>query len=149
MFNYVHIFVMYQIFNDQITWENTKDLFLAEYVVEFLTYRMIQWLQCMDRSTLKASTQCSCYYESKPQITNKRNCSPSTSLLPADKAAGRGDEHIDSHSVRAPPHTTQADTEQFSTKVDKTAGRSGRGTYFYTLTYITHESTLSLCQTNV
>jgi len=71
------------------------------------------------------------------------------SLLPADKAAGRGDKHIDSHSVRTPSHTTQADTEQFSTKADKTAGRSGRGMYFYTLTYITHESNLSLCQTSV
>ena len=97
----------------------------------------------------KASTQCSRYYENKVQITNKHNCSPSTSLLPADKAACRGDKHIDSHSVRAPSHTTQADTKQFSTKVDETTGGSGHGTYFYTLTYVTHESNLSVCQTSV
>lgn len=138
MFNYVHIFVMYQFLNDQITWENTTDFFLAESVVEFLAYRMIWRLECVHQSTLKASTQCSRYYESKTQIMNKHNCSPSMSLLPADKAAGRGDQHVDSHSVWAPSHTTQADTKQFSTKVDKTAGRSGHGMYFYTLTYTHH-----------
>jgi hypothetical protein len=48
----------------------------------------------------------------------KHNCSLSTSLLPADKAAGRGDKYIDSDFVRAPPDITQADTKQLGTKAD-------------------------------
>ena len=71
------------------------------------------------------------------------------SLLPVDKAAGWGDKHINSYSVRAPSHATQDDTKQFSTKADKTTGRGDRGMYFYTLTFITHNSNLSLCQTSI
>jgi hypothetical protein len=80
------------------------------------------------------------YYDNEAQIMNKYNCSPSMSLLPVDKAAGWGDKHINSHFVRAPSHTTQVDTKQFSNEADETTGRGGCGMYFYTLKYITHRS---------